>query len=339
MVGLGGFCGAGEVVCNFVFMQVSIIIPTYNSAAYLERAFASAIGQEGVDFEVIIVDNNSTDGTLALMEKLRTAHPEQVRLAQESTQGSAAARNHGVRLAKGDWIQFLDSDDVLLAGKLRRQVALGAEYDWVVGASIDRDITGREEVSTVNEDYWKGLVHNGGIGNTNANLIRKSKYLAVGGQDESLMNGVDTELWFRLLCDEIGVVRDEVPGAVYIDREGPRLSTLKSSVSRLRSVVLKGKVIKYLAANRPVYFAKNAGFFRGALLNAIRMLATENLDEAANALEEYFPEGVKSGDVNSGIVPGFVRLYGVFGFRVVEGSRMLLRNILPASLKRRIKRV
>lgn len=319
-------------------MTVSIIIPTYNSVAWLRRAFESALTQEGVDFEIVLVDNNSTDETLALSEQLRAEYPGLVRLAAEKKQGSAAARNHGVRLAKGEWIQFLDSDDVLLPGKLVRQLNLVREdTDWVIGACFRDDQRGNRTRSILNPDSWKGLVHNGGVGHTNSNLIRRSFYTTVGGQNEALPNGVDTDLYFRMLRAEACIVYDHEPGAVYLDRSGYRLSEIGGSTSRQRMVHLIADVITYLSKAKPEYYAERAPFFRAALLNAIRVLATTQLSEATDCFKKYFPSGVHLSELDTTILPGFVKMYSVFDFSNVERLRLGLRNILPDALKRKLK--
>lgn len=321
-------------------MQVSTVIPTYNSEDYLERAFASAIEQKGVTFEIIIVDNNSTDGTVALAEKLRLQHPKLVRVGHEPKQGSAAARNHGVRLAEGEWIQFLDSDDVLLPGKLQRQLTLVDDsVDWVTGASIRRSITGERTVSTINSDPWKGLVHNGGVGDTNSNLIRRDIYVCVGGQDEEMSNGVDTYLYFRLLKEGARCIPDNEPGAIYLDRLGFRLSTIESPDSRQRSVHLKAAVLNYLESYEPDYFRKNEPFFRSSLLNALRILATLNLNEAHDLFRLYFPSGVIRSHVDKSIASHLILLYPVFGFYVVELVRLNAVKLFPVGFLRKFKRV
>lgn len=319
-------------------MQVSIIIPTYNSAAYLERAFASAIGQEGVDFEVIIVDNNSTDGTLAVMEKLRALHPDQVRLAKEAVQGAAAARNHGVRIAKGEWIQFLDSDDVLLAGKLRRQLGLVDEgTDWVVGSNIQIGLDGLRITTQPNKDAWKGLVHNGGLGDTNSNLIRREIFLQIGGQREYLRSGEDTEMNFRLLKARVSIVRDVEPGSVYIDRLGFRLSEINDSVARSTGISLKASVREYLQENKPEYYSRNASFFTSEMLSSIRILATSSIEEAEVAFKHYFPKGVHAHQLDKAIVSGLVYFYPILGFKLTEQIRLFVARVLPTRVKMFLK--
>ncbi len=320
-------------------LQVSIIIPTYNSEAFLERAFASAIAQEGVVFEVVIVDNNSTDGTVGVAERLCGEHPGRARLVYEKVQGAAAARNTGVSTARGAWIQFLDADDALLPGKIARQLSLlQADTDWVVGAYYQTDEMGNQTVSTVTErDPWKGLVHNGKLGNTNANLIRRDVFLSVGGQNETLTNGEDNDLYFRLLKAQSKVVYDDVPGSVYHYHKGYRLSGVKNETTRLQPLGLQQKVTEYLKAEKPQYYKQNAGFFRAALLNEIRRLATENFQEAQTAFSSNFPQGVKPVELDLEIASPLTKLYPLFGFSAVEKTRLFAGQVLPARLKSLMK--
>lgn len=103
---------------NTAHPQISIIIPTYNRKSHLGRALESVWGQTESSYEVIVIDDGSTDGTT---EWLHSSHP-QVRVIQLSdNQGAAAARNVGIRQAKGQWIAFLDSDDQWLPDYLEAQ--------------------------------------------------------------------------------------------------------------------------------------------------------------------------------------------------------------------------
>ncbi|NOQ64484.1 MAG: glycosyltransferase, partial [Methyloprofundus sp.] len=98
---------------------MSLIIPTYNRCASLRRALASVLQQSLLPDEIIVVDDGSTDTTANM---LATEFPQVIYIAQENT-GVSAARNAGIRLAKGEWLAFLDSDDTWLAQKLAIQVS------------------------------------------------------------------------------------------------------------------------------------------------------------------------------------------------------------------------
>ena len=101
---------------------VSTIIPVFNRAAMLREAVASVLAQEGCDVEVIVVDDGSTDATPAAIEALAQANPGRVRFARQANAGAGAARERGRLLAEGEFIQYLDSDDLLLPGKFSAQV-------------------------------------------------------------------------------------------------------------------------------------------------------------------------------------------------------------------------
>ena len=115
--------------------EVSIVIPTRDRPDVVQRAIASALSQEGVSVEVIVVDDGSR-------HRLPEPRPEQVRvLRHEKSRGVAAARNTGVAEARGEWVAFLDDDDLWAPAKLRRQLAAarsgGADFAYSAGMAID----------------------------------------------------------------------------------------------------------------------------------------------------------------------------------------------------------
>ncbi|MDQ7058490.1 MAG: glycosyltransferase [Ghiorsea sp.] len=108
---------------------VSIIIPTYNYAEYVHKAVESAFNQTYPNIEIIVVDDGSTDNTAAVMQ----AYAEQVIYIQQENQGAAAARNRGLLEAKGDFICFLDADDMYHADNIAEKVAYlekNTHVDW-----------------------------------------------------------------------------------------------------------------------------------------------------------------------------------------------------------------
>ncbi len=102
--------------------KVSVVIPTYNRAYCLGATLQSLQCQTYTDWEAVVVDDGSTDDTAALIERLRSADPR-IRYHLQTNAGVSAARNTGMRLAAGDWIGFLDSDDQWEPWKLAAQVA------------------------------------------------------------------------------------------------------------------------------------------------------------------------------------------------------------------------
>jgi glycosyltransferase involved in cell wall biosynthesis len=99
--------------------RVSIIVPAYNAAQWLRETLESALAQTHADKEIIVVDDGSRDGT---MDATRSFSGRGIRVVTQPNRGPAAARNHGLRLATGDFIQYLDADDLLAPDKIAAQI-------------------------------------------------------------------------------------------------------------------------------------------------------------------------------------------------------------------------
>src|SRR5262245_26303833 len=100
---------------------VSVVIPSYNRAYCITKSVDSALGQTHTNVEVLIVDDGSKDNTAEVVEKAYGSEPR-VRYLRQENQGVAAARNYGLREARGDFIALLDSDDLWLPWKLEAQL-------------------------------------------------------------------------------------------------------------------------------------------------------------------------------------------------------------------------
>ncbi len=98
---------------------VSVIMPAYNTASFIREAIDSVLSQDYSNKELIIIDDGSTDGTVEIIQE----YGDSVTLLTQHNQGSAVARNTGLDTARGEYVAFLDSDDVWLSGKLSTQVA------------------------------------------------------------------------------------------------------------------------------------------------------------------------------------------------------------------------
>jgi hypothetical protein len=125
---------------------ISTVIPVYNRAAQLREAVGSVLAQDWRPIEIIIVDDGSTDDTVAAAHVLAATHPDIVRVVSQPNAGPGAAREKGRRVARGEFIQYLDSDDILLPGKFRSQVEalrLNTQADVAYGITYLRDSNGR----------------------------------------------------------------------------------------------------------------------------------------------------------------------------------------------------
>lgn len=183
---------------------VSIILPTFNRAGLLGTAIESVLAQTAGEFELIVVDDASTDETPSLLESFDDARLRVLRL--ETNGGAARARNRGIAAAKGSLIGFIDSDDVWKPDKLERQIAALAGASERVGmcvCSMEYEPAGerpwvryRDEELGSSEAITR-LTLGVGLG-TPAWLVRARALLDAGGFDESLPRMQDYECALRI---------------------------------------------------------------------------------------------------------------------------------------------
>ncbi|MEM7429368.1 MAG: glycosyltransferase family 2 protein, partial [Pseudomonadota bacterium] len=202
---------------------VSVVIPCRDAAGTVVDALASAQTQEGCRVEIICIDDGSGDMTSDLL-KQECAKGAFRLLRLTPSRGAPAARNAGLNEATGRAVQFLDADDVLLPGKLARQLALldrtGA--DFVAGSYERQDMQGDVTMHSPEPDIWAGLIASR-LGRTSSNLYRTDALRRIGGWTEDQKSSQEYELMFRLLKAGAEVVPDPVPGA--------RLRVSRNSIS------------------------------------------------------------------------------------------------------------
>jgi glycosyltransferase involved in cell wall biosynthesis len=181
--------------------DISVIIPTFNRRDLVSRALASVLLQEDVDFEVLVIDDGSTDGTL---EDLRFLGDPRVRVfRQPSNRGVSAARNRGIAEARASWVAFLDDDDFWAQDRLARhlEVAVSAAADWVYGPVLvvreDGEVVGRVPAE---DDHGLTERLRGGTASVTPSTVsvRTSLALDAGGFDVKLSAYADWDLWIRL---------------------------------------------------------------------------------------------------------------------------------------------
>lgn len=141
---------------------ISIIIPAYQRENVIPRAIRSVLSQTFLDFELIIVDDHSTDNTRAIVEKFIESDPRVKYIFLESNQGPACARNAGVKSSQGEYIAFLDSDDEWYPSKLEKQVGILQQFPEIDVVFTD-SLNNNEEngktnlLSEVNGDFLREL--------------------------------------------------------------------------------------------------------------------------------------------------------------------------------------
>lgn len=193
--------------------EVTVIIPTRDRWSLLSSySLPSALGQEDVELEVVVVDDGSRDGTFERLGSIGDARLRPLRLSP--ARGAAAARNEGIAAARGEWVAFLDDDDMWSPRKLRAQLDTIGPASWGYTGSfvVDEQLRATHvldvaEPSTLAEALRHGNTLRAG---SSAVIARTDVLRRVGGMDEDLSFGYDWELWRKLadvstpaVCDEL----------------------------------------------------------------------------------------------------------------------------------------
>lgn len=173
-------------------MLISVVIPAFNAEKWIDETLRSVLSQTYADFEVIFVDDGSKDQTLALAERSLVESTRPHTLVRQANRGAASARNHGVEVANGDWIQFLDADDLLDKEKLaiqterlaREQAADVIYSDWCK-LTWSGDDWRKDDLRkpVIQPDALADVLSDRNFLQLGCMLFRKSMLRAVGGFD------------------------------------------------------------------------------------------------------------------------------------------------------------
>lgn len=230
---------------------VSVVIPVYNVAAYVGETLDSVRGQRGVDdIEILVVDDGSTDGTPAEVARHATRDPR-IRLVRNAgKKGAAGARNHGLSLAQGEWVAFIDGDDLWEPDNLALKLAAAGQFPDTDLISSDFYNENRFNRTLPRSDWpltrqsllpvWRcnlppddgaatpcritdlpiKFIRDEVLGNTGTFMTRRTLLLAANGFDETLEVGEDVHLWIRLAMRLSHMVYVPQPLMYYRHRPG-----------------------------------------------------------------------------------------------------------------------
>ncbi len=186
--------------------RVTVLMPVFNREAFVGDAIASVLAQDFDDFELVIVDDGSTDRTAEVLRTWAQRDPRIVVITAPRNLGIAEAPNLGLRHAGAEYVARLDSDDLMTPGRLAAQYAAIDAHPNVVLVSSAYELMDREgrSLGTWNVDEpHEVIVHLLGytniVGGGGHVMFRRSEVLAVGGYDAAFPSSEDYDLWVRLL--------------------------------------------------------------------------------------------------------------------------------------------
>jgi glycosyltransferase involved in cell wall biosynthesis len=280
--------------------EITIVVPAYNCAATIKRALESVSAQSFTDYEIIVVDDGSTDETPTVVESTNIKSLKLIRHSEN--RGAAAARNSGIAAARGRWIAFLDSDDAWKPEKLARQIALlkGADANvraCATGYYLHKD--GRELTISLKlspRQFHREILFGCTISPGTTLLVERRVFDEIGGFDEALRRLEDWD-WLLGFSERYGMAFVPEPLAdVYLTTANlpstisgtdpvldairrirmkhlPRAGSLKRKLQLQSSLLVeraatlhrrgrRAAAVLFAIAALIVYPARNAAFFR-----------------------------------------------------------------------------
>lgn len=221
------------------YPSVSVIIPAYNAAWCVGRAIDSVLAQTFQDFELIVVNDGSSDDTAAVLAR----YGQSLHVIEQSNCGLSAARNRGATAARGRYVAFLDADDRWMPAKLARQVTLMMAHPHLAFCSTSALLEGPDGTAL---GEWRAqpsalpplhaiFLHNAFVpGSGSAVLVRRDALDQTGGFDEELQSIEDIDMWMRLAAMGGYACIDE-PLVVIMKRP----NSMSGNISVMRAAALR----------------------------------------------------------------------------------------------------
>lgn len=312
-------------------MRVSIIIPCHNVQEHLPKALDSAIAQDHPETEIVCVDDGSTDGTARVLADYAVRFPHKVRIISQVNKGASSARNVGTAVTSGDYLQFLDADDVILPQKISAQVALARS-----SGSPDLIIGDFEQVMpnglllpalALHARPWMALIQTR-MGTTSANLWKRYALTAVGGWNEQLASSQDYELMFRLLKQGASLGWDPHIRTHVLKRVSGSISQTGVQANWDRYIALRHAIMEHLRGMDPARYADEIETLRQYIFMALRIVAADDLPKALAVHERSIGRNFRP-QVGRAITERYAALYNLLGFATTERLMRLVKGRGP----------
>lgn len=256
-------------------MRFTIIIPLFNKENFISRAVNSVLCQEYKDFELIIVNDGSTDKSLRVVSRIKDSR---IKIVNKTNGGVSSARNAGVDIAANEWICFLDADDYWFPNHLEELFYLLDKYpEGKIYTTLTQEKLTNEFRTVPNafQNNYEGYIENyfslakkATVFNSSSVCVNKRALIAIGKFDTDLAHGEDLDVWFKFLFKYKGVIKS-TPTVVYdLITENRAMHSLclfdqhlLSKINSYRNNQIDGlnDFIDYfiLRNSTPFYFSKN----------------------------------------------------------------------------------
>ncbi|HPR60734.1 MAG TPA: glycosyltransferase family A protein [Prolixibacteraceae bacterium] len=249
---------------------VSIVIPCYNHAQFLEETIASVLNSTYKQFEIIIVNDGSSDNSEALAQQLANENPNITYLYQQN-QGPSVARNYGIKTAKGKYILPLDADDRISADYIEKAVAVLESAPKVKVVYCEAEFFGEKSGKWKLPEFSRKYLARENMIFLSA-MFRKADWESIGGFDERMTWGwEDWEFWISMLKNDGDVVRLPITGFFYRIRKGSRRKST-NKIAKKKTIALineKHSAFIYSQLHGPLRTQRSCSVFVNKLSNLL----------------------------------------------------------------------
>jgi len=271
---------------------ISVIITCYNGEKFIREAIESVINQTYQNWELIIIDDGSTDSSKEIVDRYRTG--QRIKYVQHDTnKGIAKTKNTGIRLARGNYLAFLDQDDVWLPNKLKSQVNFFKNQQEDVGmictgmVFTDEKLKPQRIFKGFRDDDQKGLVKNIYLQPTNSAsvmMVKKRCFSQLGFFDETLYGWEDFEMWMRIASQyKIKYIREAIVKKRMHTESAQRLPKVQKEAKKVFNQAVQ--LHPFLEAYRAEKEAKML------YSEAVTLMKQKEIDKAKLKLKETMKRG------------------------------------------------
>ena len=284
------------VIQNILF---TIIIPTYNRASFIEKTIFSVLNQTYPNFEIIIVDDGSTDNTSKIVRKIKS---NKITYYKIENSERAAARNFGTKKSKGKYVTFLDSDDILLPNYFSNAIDILEKFHNPPFFHLGYEIVDSNEktlykINELKNDDIFFLIYGNSLSCMGCFLREDTARKFLFNEDRNLSGSEDWELWFRVLANN-GIKTDNRISAKIYNHDARSVAT---GINEKKLVLRKELALKYAFEDAMVqndyhkYFKKIDAF--GESYIALHLALINNRKESIYHLLKFiknYPWGIFS---------------------------------------------
>lgn len=294
-------------------IKVSVIIPCYNVEAYISECLDSVLAQTYTNVEIICVDNGSSDDTVKIIESYNNS---EIKLFYEPKQGAPYARNLGLEKSEGDWIQFLDADDLLLEDKIANQVKLISDENisFIYSSHQYREVDGSTVYKEIKEaDNCFFSLFKRELGNTCSNLFNKEYLNKTKGWNTKLSSSQETDLMFRLLKENSNCMFSNENNTIVRARNCGQISHQSPIVKWSNFLDVRYEILIYLNNNRMFLNLKDD--FLSFFLASIFILKKYDTSKAMFYAKRLLEFNISKLKPIGGLKPKTIKIISIIGLR------------------------